>query len=1135
MKRMIGKFIKSSPDEVVPQQSATSVPEVARAHVRISKATFDAGQGILHVNGWCLHAAVDFSLFLTVPGTSVVETLVPNTSPRDDVLKNYSGYDHIKKPGWAVNIPLENLPDNAEVHILYMDAEREARHHTAVRTVPDTKAETQSNQVFKPIVEKFEYSPLRSLGSVKLRCSALPREQDLALRTNHGRTISQEALSAHWRSQGKNYVADIRFPLAGVAAGEALEVKIEDECSDPFSVKVLDDSIRRTTALSPSIQKDVTVQPNQIGLEEIISLKREAALRPQSISPGSVCYFPMFDGSSSYSNHHYRASWYLGGGEEENEAVKRVTFGCGFQDVRCEDIPDAFDTGCLSPKECFEIVTDHDAYLDAVMSANMILIWRPVSKSQIESIKKILPGKQILSVATDDPTAAEYGSYCRAPWLLLDRASRGKILEASQDQFSRLLERERLAGKQTAAVFGTGPSIDKSLDFDFSHSMTVACNTIVASEELLDHLAPALITAGDAVSHFGVSQYAARYRRDLLRCLRDRDAYFLTSASMGYVLYARYPEFRDRILLCDQTHNGINTNLTEVWSLPRFDSTLNIHMLPAATSFSDTVYLLGFDGKNPDPDKNEDFWAHSQKAHYHDLVDTGHECHPTFSVNRSLSTSERYENSVEDSLSSAECCGKKFYCLLPSFTPSLSARPLPGHRLSLNPETGLKSFADQDANRFSFGKRGLVVMKSPRAHFSGGRYHATMLALAMGDFCDEVVVWSNNFSPWMNELNASPYAEKLNYVVNDFISIPEGRFDYIVAVPDLSDNVCKSVLQKAKEDDALTAFVNFESPNWFNAMSPDPRPLGDFVNWYSAGCFSDVILCSAETSIPFAKRFFENPLTQQIFEVATPAINDPIANLVVTRPPSRKKRITVFGRFGAVSAHKNLHSLLECLPNQLDGYTLSLIAGTSNVIDDAETELMEHGLRERGVELELLTMISDFDKFNVIASSELVLFPSLFEGFGYPPAEAAYVGTPCLMYDLPVLLENNSDHGYFVPVGDVHALRQKISEILGKPSDERLPSNRPEICDRVSQAALATALKSAFEAASEGETAHDAYSDDKFRAAQQIYSDMLRVEPMPFHALSNSELKEVIDLYRSKLFVINDAVDCLASRLRYQN
>ena len=1104
-----------------------------RAHLRVSKAIFEQEEETLIVNGWLLSHVDQYDVLLTVPGTSIFQAVATGVEPREDVLKRYPGFSE-RKPGWRVKISAPSLPEGAEAHVVYVDAHGQIKHHRSITIkskTPVASAADQEDSNRELVIDRCVYSYLRNTTFGKFSFEGTVPETDtpVAFRTNRGRVLAAEDVSLRWVQKGPRAVCEFSFATTGLAGGEAIQAQMGKRFSAFVPIKVGNDSERRQNALAPSVRVSIEEVPGGVALETLLALRAEMIGREQDCRPGHVCYYPPFEDAETYSNHYHRASWYLGG---QNDLVRDVVFGQGGEDLPLLEAASDFDTGCLEPGNGFKTVSDPEAYTQALADASVVMVWKPLTKSQVQYLQKIFPGKRILPVATQDTAAAEYGSYCRASWLLLPPERRKEALAQGQAQFTALLQRERDKGKTCAAVFGTGPSIDRALEFDFSNAMSVACNTIIASDELLDHIQPALITAGDAVSHFGVSRYAARYRRDLIRCLQERDAYLLTSAAMGYVVALRHPEIADRVILCDQTYDGINVDLEQVWSLPRFDSTLNIHMLPSATSFADDVFLLGFDGKNPNPEENEDFWAHSQKAHYHDLVESGHNCHPTFALNRAKATAERYHASVEESCSAAECMGKRFYTLLPSFTPALNARPVPAHMLHKDTETGRLAVGRAVPTEVT-GKRALIVMKSPRAHFSGGRYHATMLALAMAGFCDEVVIWSNNYSPWLNELALVSNVEKLSFVVNDFWAEPEGAFDYVVMVPDLADEVVIQALQIAKRNGAKTGFINFESPNWFNAMSPEPRPLDGFRNWYAMGCFSDVILSSASTAVPFAERYYKNPFNTASYGVARPAINDSAAAIVKAAMPKKDKRITVFGRFGSSSSHKNLDGLLAVLPEGLDGYKLALVAGTSNHIEEATVQAMSDALAERGITLELLNMISDTRKFEVIARSDLVLFPSLFEGFGYPPVEAALMGVPCVMYALPVLLENNRDHGYFVPVGDIQAMREKISEVLALPVAQRVPQADPAICTLASIAGFTKSIQDAFAAVPEAKAAQS-FDEETFAASHMLYADMIHEPAKHLQYLSKAELLNVIEMYRPKADLIKDAYEVLQARFGYE-
>jgi len=62
----------------------------------------------------------------------------------------------------------------------------------------------------------------------------------------------------------------------------------------------------------------------------------------------------------------------------------------------------------------------------------------------------------------------------------------------------------------------------------------------------------------------------------------------------------------------------------------------------------------------------------------------------------------------------------------------------------------------------------------------------------------------------------------------------------------------------------------------------------------------------------------------------------------------------------------------------------------------------------------------------------LVVFPSLYEGFGLPAVEAQHAGTPLVCSDLPVLREVAGDGALFAPVDDPVGLAAAVHRVLSE-------------------------------------------------------------------------------------------------------
>jgi glycosyltransferase involved in cell wall biosynthesis len=70
--------------------------------------------------------------------------------------------------------------------------------------------------------------------------------------------------------------------------------------------------------------------------------------------------------------------------------------------------------------------------------------------------------------------------------------------------------------------------------------------------------------------------------------------------------------------------------------------------------------------------------------------------------------------------------------------------------------------------------------------------------------------------------------------------------------------------------------------------------------------------------------------------------------------------------------------------------------------------------------------LSDPAAMGLLAGAQALLFPSLAEGFGLPPLEAAALGVPVIANDLPVLREVLGDLAVYLDVTDRYSWQQAI-------------------------------------------------------------------------------------------------------------
>lgn len=400
-----------------------------------------------------------------------------------------------------------------------------------------------------------------------------------------------------------------------------------------------------------------------------VALRPLRVFRPRS---RRVCYYPAFDSEYDLTNHYYRACWYLPFRQGHcHEVLLPHRLGKNAEPGSC---PPAMAESPDFPPDHVRIKYGRISLIRGLLTSEVLVFWRNRPSPFVRRIGELAFGIRFAYVATEDITATEYGIYAGLMWRqLTSPMERRTVLEENEARFKTLADSLHARNYAAACVFGTGPSLQLAHQFDFTDTLCIVCNSIVQNDELLDHLSPKFISAGDVVSHFGVSRYAAQFRDDLIRVLRTRDLYFFTTATFGYLFLQHYPDLRERTFLVDQKSPGPIFDLVQSYVAPQLDSTLNIHMLPLAATFAKIIFLLGCDGKAPIGD-NEDFWAHAPRAQYHGLVQTGLECHPTFDVRRQISTYDRYLRSVEQTIIQGEAAHIVYRSLANSYVPAIGTR-----------------------------------------------------------------------------------------------------------------------------------------------------------------------------------------------------------------------------------------------------------------------------------------------------------------------------------------------------------------------------------------------------------------------------------------------------------------------------
>jgi glycogen(starch) synthase len=158
-------------------------------------------------------------------------------------------------------------------------------------------------------------------------------------------------------------------------------------------------------------------------------------------------------------------------------------------------------------------------------------------------------------------------------------------------------------------------------------------------------------------------------------------------------------------------------------------------------------------------------------------------------------------------------------------------------------------------------------------------------------------------------------------------------------------------------------------------------------------------------------------------------MNGPVPALAVsfTRP--------IIPYIGQLTVRKCYDMVIEAMPSIVARYPQSsFVFVTHNPEQRANLQRMAS---ERGIaaNVHFLGMISEEEKLALLRASDLLPFPSRYEGFVLPLLEGMGAGTPVISTDSPVVNEiiDHGGNGLLIPYDDSAALGRAILSVLDDP------------------------------------------------------------------------------------------------------
>lgn len=323
-----------------------------------------------------------------------------------------------------------------------------------------------------------------------------------------------------------------------------------------------------------------------------------------------------------------------------------------------------------------------------------------------------------------------------------------------------------------------------------------------------------------------------------------------------------------------------------------------------------------------------------------------------------------------------------------------------------------------------------IFSNSIASGYSGGRYHSWILAEALADQGCKVDYFTDFFPLMSVDFEGYPNHQKINVIISeDFEKAkPSKKYDYVFLIPNQSRRsyFYRSIQLFSIEAKAKLVFLNFESGNWYEKVSPFKKSFNHWRNWQKACSVGAIVLSSNQESENYAVEFYNKFSSNVRYINSWPAVNDMQIASVNASVPQKRNHIVFFVRLS--DKHKGSEDIQHFFDKRFEGYTFKFIIG-SNVLPSVRIFYTKLG-NKFNIRVKFMFQLDDLSKFEEIAESKLLVFPSYFEGFGYPPVEARSLNTQTVCYHLPVLAEVSADNLHYVEPMNYSLLTSTSLEVL---------------------------------------------------------------------------------------------------------
>ena len=204
--------------------------------------------------------------------------------------------------------------------------------------------------------------------------------------------------------------------------------------------------------------------------------------------------------------------------------------------------------------------------------------------------------------------------------------------------------------------------------------------------------------------------------------------------------------------------------------------------------------------------------------------------------------------------------------------------------------------------------------------------------------------------------------------------------------------------------------------------------------WYFVACIlSDTIITVSNFSKSELKKYIGiNPYNKSKV-IYNAVISDELTTNIILSDNTKNLKVDKILFVGSLKPHKNLLTLIYAFKELLNDSSykkteLIIVGKLDGLITSITKELLDD--IQNHEQIKVMGFVEDSQLIDLYKSSTILVFPSIYEGFGLPILEAYKYKLPSIISDIPVFREIACDASLFFNTLDSNSLLQKIKLLL---------------------------------------------------------------------------------------------------------